>query len=264
MATHQLGPETPRPFAVISERGTRTVNIPQIPQDELYSFGPAYQQKMYELVHRYLELGTDDRLCYVGQDKGSLAPFLQEKFCLLEPITVVNPGHIHYEESSNCSRVPIKIAHVGADEFFREQLNKDPQFDKVLVNDSLHYFTSPKETYTNIMRCIRNMGRLLIIHRPAPMNTLPLSNQARERMQNSDEYYMNIIHDLQVITFNNQLTHCLLDKLPVVRTRHFLMDLNEVKWHKRTNSQNINNSRLVLQVSLPTPLKPGVKSRMEM
>ena len=32
----------------------------------------------------------------------------------------------------------------------------------------------------------------------------------------------------------------------------------------RTKSQNLNVSRLVLQLSLPNPLKPGVKSRMKM
>ena len=32
---------------------------------------------------------------------------------------------------------------------------------------------------------------------------------------------------------------------------------------RRTNSQNLNDSHLVLQSSLPNPLKPGVKSRMK-
>ena len=32
----------------------------------------------------------------------------------------------------------------------------------------------------------------------------------------------------------------------------------------RTTSQNLNDSRLVLQLSLPSPLKPGVKLRMKM
>ena len=31
-----------------------------------------------------------------------------------------------------------------------------------------------------------------------------------------------------------------------------------------TQSQNINGSRLILQLSLPNPLKPGVKLRMKM
>ena len=33
---------------------------------------------------------------------------------------------------------------------------------------------------------------------------------------------------------------------------------------RRTKSQNLNASRLILQLSLPTPLKPGVKLRMKM
>ena len=33
---------------------------------------------------------------------------------------------------------------------------------------------------------------------------------------------------------------------------------------RRTQSPNINVSRLVLQLSLPNPLKPGVKLRMKM
>ena len=33
---------------------------------------------------------------------------------------------------------------------------------------------------------------------------------------------------------------------------------------KGTKSQNLNVSRLILQLSLPNPMKPGVKSRMKM
>ena len=33
---------------------------------------------------------------------------------------------------------------------------------------------------------------------------------------------------------------------------------------RRTKSQYLNDSRLVLQLSLPNPYKPGVKSRMKM
>ena len=33
---------------------------------------------------------------------------------------------------------------------------------------------------------------------------------------------------------------------------------------RRTKSQNLNDPRLILQMSLPNPLKPGVKSRMKM
>ena len=38
----------------------------------------------------------------------------------------------------------------------------------------------------------------------------------------------------------------------------------EVSNIRRTKSQNLNASRLILQLSLPNPLKPGVKMRMKM
>ena len=38
----------------------------------------------------------------------------------------------------------------------------------------------------------------------------------------------------------------------------------EISNTRHTKSQNLNVSRLVLQLSLPNPLKPGVKSRMKL
>ena len=41
------------------------------------------------------------------------------------------------------------------------------------------------------------------------------------------------------------------------------MDYRKVSNIRRTKSQNLNVSRLILKVSLPNPLKPGVKLRMK-
>ena len=38
----------------------------------------------------------------------------------------------------------------------------------------------------------------------------------------------------------------------------------EISGITRTKSKNLNDSRLVLQLSLPNQLKPGVKSRIKM
>ena len=43
-----------------------------------------------------------------------------------------------------------------------------------------------------------------------------------------------------------------------------LADVKCISNIRRTKYQNLNASRLVLQLSLPYPLKPGVKSRMKM
>ena len=41
-------------------------------------------------------------------------------------------------------------------------------------------------------------------------------------------------------------------------------DYRKVSNIRRTKSQNLNASRLILLLSLPNPLKPGVKLRMKM
>ena len=47
-------------------------------------------------------------------------------------------------------------------------------------------------------------------------------------------------------------------------TRHKHYTYHKISNKSRTKSQNLNNSRLVLQLSLPYPLKSGVKSRIKM
>ena len=42
------------------------------------------------------------------------------------------------------------------------------------------------------------------------------------------------------------------------------LQLHKISSISRTKFQNLNDSRLVLQLSLPNPLKPDVKSRMKM
>ena len=109
MTTHQLGPENPRPFAVLSEGHIQhKVSLPYIPEYEKFSFGPDYEKKMCELIDQYLELNTDDQLCYVGDSKGSFVPVLEHHFCLLKPVVSVMAGHVHYEESPNHKMLPFK------------------------------------------------------------------------------------------------------------------------------------------------------------
>lgn len=109
MATYQLGPEAPRPFCSVSEAWSRWLTLPQVPDYERFSFGPQYEKRMCQLVHQYLELDTDDRLCYVGDNKGSLVQLLQQEFVLVEPVTAVVPGHVHYEESPKHKMLAIKV-----------------------------------------------------------------------------------------------------------------------------------------------------------
>ena len=231
MASYQLGPEVPGPFSVITENHVRRrIDIPYLPEHEKFSFGAQYEDKMCQLVHQYLELGTDDRLCYVGDPKGGLAPLLQDKFCLLEPVTTVLPGHIHYEESPNHRMLPIKVANVGAEEYFRrEREGKQPaKYDKILLKDTVQFFDDDepkKKTYENVLGSLSEFGRVLIIHRPAPMNTLPVFTDAKDRLTNTEPGYMDIIKDLQACNLDVQWE---IECLPIVMPKmKWMAMLNE-------------------------------------
>ena len=50
----------------------------------------------------------------------------------------------------------------------------------------------------------------------------------------------------------------------VIRANMCKIAYNETSSKRRTESKHLNVSRLVLQLSLSNPLKPGVKKRMEM
>lgn len=195
-----MGPEQPAPFAVLSEGHVRRkISVPYAPDHQRYSFGPLYEQKMCELIHKYLELNTDDRLCYIGDPKGSFVPLLQQKFCLLKPVTTVIPGHIHFEEGPTHRMLAIRVASVGAEDFFRREAKKSDReiFDKILMHDAMNFFDEHRNTFQNIKKCLAPGGRVLIIHRPGPMNTLPIFKEAQERIRDNDQSYEQFIQDLQ-------------------------------------------------------------------
>ena len=59
-----------------------------------------------------------------------------------------------------------------------------------------------QETYIESMRILRSGGRLLIVHRPAALNTLPLPNDAVERYRQIDHEYRQIVEQLQALRYN--------------------------------------------------------------
>lgn len=199
MATYHLGPEKPAPFVVLSEGHVRRhISVPFIPDPMRYSFGEPYEKKMCELIHKYLELNTDDRLCYIGDPRGSFVPMLQERFCLLKPVTTVVPGHIHFEEGPTHRMLAIRVASVGAEDYFRREANKDDPVvhDKILMHDAMNYFDEHRLTFKNIKKCLAPGGKVLIIHRPGQMMTLPIFKEAQQRITDNDQPYEAFIRDL--------------------------------------------------------------------
>lgn len=218
MANCFLGPESPRPLSVISEGFRHQFKLPVTnPSDR--TFGSGYENTMYRLIHKYLDLGTTDKLCYVGENKGSLAEGIVNRFCVLEPALTVVPGHYSYIETNTQKMLPIRIAHVGAEEYFRLQAREKPEnrikFDKIILKDAIRFFENPIEIYENIMKCLTKNGTLLIIHRPSTLNTLPVSNDTKQRLFENEIPYMDIINDLRSLDYDLQWeVECLPVLLP--------------------------------------------------
>lgn len=201
MASSYLGPESPRPYAVISEAYRSRLLIPAYTDHEKYDFGAEYDNTFFNLLQKYTDLDTRDRLCYVGDLKGNFAEKIVNKFCILEPVMTVIPGHCSYVETDSEKVLSLRVANTGAEEYFRQlKKSKDPnkmKFDKIVLKDAIRYFENAKETYMNIMGCLAPGGQLLIIHRPSNLNTLPIFDNAKERLESNETPYMDIINDLQ-------------------------------------------------------------------
>ncbi|KAL8572472.1 hypothetical protein ACOMHN_005618 [Nucella lapillus] len=212
MASAYLGPESPRPLAVISEsyRGHVRNCLPRLADLERYSLGQDYENHLFYLLHKYLELGTTDSLCYVGDNRDGFAQRIEQRFCLTEPVRTLLPGHVHYAETDDNKRVPITIAHVGVEEHFRQLVQdrksgkgsaKEGWFDKILLHEGCRQLTQPTQLYSDMVQCLSPGGTLLLLHRPALLSTLPVFKNAYTRLAENDVPYMEIVKNLQ----NNQL-----------------------------------------------------------
>ena len=69
-----------------------------------------------------------------------------------------------------------------------------------------------------------------------------------------------------VVTRTSVNALCVNDISESTETHAFVRygDYRKISNISRTKSSHLNVSRLVLQLSLPNPIKPGVKSRMKM
>ena len=143
----------------------------------------------------------------------------------------VIPGHYSYVETDTNKVLSLRVANVGAEEYFRLQSREKPenrqQFDCIIIKDALRYFENPIEMYGNIMKCLKTTGKLLIIHRPSTINTLPVSKEAKKRLEDNEIPYVNIIKDLQSCDFDVQWE---IENLPVLMPKKKWYSMMDAKF----------------------------------
>lgn len=144
-------------------------------------------------------------------------------------LTVV-PGHYTYVETDDNKVLPIRVAHVGSEEYFRiEGRKKDGErqiFDKIILKDALRYFENPVEMYTNMIKCLSTHGRILIVHRPSSINTLPIFQNAKQRLEDNETPYDDVIKDLKALDFDVQWE---IECLPI--------QISKKKWYSMLESK---------------------------
>ena len=208
MASNYLGPEKPRPFALISEEYQRQLDIPNYPEEDQYRFGDTYEEAMFSLIHTHLELGTTDKFCYVGEKKGSFAPLIERKFCLMHPAHEISPTNSAIPAGQPSITYNNLTQLTPVDEFFKNSASQCSTyqkkiFDRILLKDCIHLLTGNLYSlFSQIKECLNEEGRLLIIHRPGMLNTLPLPKQMIKEFEEKDIDIAPILNALQDAGFD--------------------------------------------------------------
>ena len=125
-----------------------------------------------------------------------------------------------------------------------------PLFDKVLLRDAVPYLQNTQETFANIMKTMGPGGRLLIIHRAAPANTLPLFSDANHRMAQLDRSYAQLVQDLQSPQRRIDV-HWQIESLPV--------KIAKTKWLSMIQDRFPPQ----LEIFSPSDLRAGVRELAE-
>lgn len=211
MASNYLGPETPKPFSLISEEYQQQLAIPNYPQEDQYRFGQAYEDSMFSLIHTHLELGTTDRFCYIGEEKGSFAPLIERKFCLVHDPKTISPNVSSFQQQngkSGTEAITYGFPNSCVDEFFKNASSqcsslKKTLFDRILLKDCIHCLTGNMYSlFSQLKTCLHEEGKILIIHRPGMLNTLPLPKNMVKDFEARDVDIAPILNALQDAGFD--------------------------------------------------------------
>lgn len=121
-----------------------------------------------------------------------------------------------------CSRVP----NVGVEDFFSNKGDYHTQdrtkFDKIIFLDTLRHLTDSKQFFSDVLQHMSELSKVLIIHRAAPINTLPVFDQALKRLHQYDQSYLKTIEGLKELGLE---VFWEIESIPVITNKYkwFLM-----------------------------------------
>ena len=83
--------------------------------------------------------------------------------------------------------------------FQPEGLKSGLYFDKIVVYNSIHLFPDITTELLHFINALTDQGRLLIIHRPFRLNTLPFPANVLDRLRSSDLTLEQLISTVQLL-----------------------------------------------------------------
>ena len=153
--------------------------------------------------------------------------------------------------------------YITASIYFQDKCTYQWQHNEVLINP---YISSDwKSLVTNWRNILMTNSFTLLplfTHQcdsSVSSKCCAMNNEEKTLIHN--KYYQNITNNLS-ITQNNEIHVSFL--IDYVFPLHLHIIYRQVSNIRHTKSQYLKDSRTVLRLSLPNPLKPDVKSRMKM
>ncbi|MGH0166641.1 UNVERIFIED_CONTAM: hypothetical protein FKN15_051180 [Acipenser sinensis] len=144
-------------------------------------FGKYYQDNLLKLIWKYLDLDPHHKLLYIGESGESFIPVLEKTSALLQPVV--------WGEECVAPHTDKKLKRI-------EQLD-NYSFDRALLVNAVQYFQNPSETFTQVLNTLHVSGKILLVHRPGPITTLPFFRKAKKKLEEQDYPYMKIFESLR-------------------------------------------------------------------
>ncbi|KAK6491576.1 hypothetical protein HHUSO_G3674 [Huso huso] len=151
------------------------------PNSSFHMFGKYYQDNLLKLIWKYLDLDPHHKLLYIGESGESFIPVLEKTSALLQPVV--------WGEECGAPHTDKKLKRI-------EQLD-NYSFDRVLLVNAVQYFQNPSETFTQVLNTLHASGKILLVHRPGPITTLPFFRKAKKKLEEQDYPYMKIFESLR-------------------------------------------------------------------
>lgn len=204
-----FGPEMPEPLSARTEK-----YLPYLPLEkdsnahDLYSFGPVYNARLNFEIAKMAEIDFDDRICYVGPCRGNNLRHLISQLSLIHPVMHLVPGAALHEtreewaiEEAQENSSLLRRSEQSAEAFFREwRPEKGPHFDKIIVRDCFGLVVALRDFYADVVRALTpKRGRLLLVHRPDSLSSLPFHTPALMAGQKKSPSVSDVVEDLKAV-----------------------------------------------------------------